>query len=70
MRRMSAIFLPILAVIAAVFGLYYVYLGVQTARTGEKGAAAILIVFGFAGFALGMALWRVIRLLQERASSR
>ncbi len=70
MRRMSAVFLPILSIIAAVFGLYYMYLGVQTAREGEKGAAAILVVFGFAGVALGMALWRVIRMLEQRARQR
>jgi hypothetical protein len=61
MKRMSAYFLPVLAALATMFGFFYIYAAIRPLRTGDTGTAVFLLVFGFGGVALGVALWTTWR---------
>jgi hypothetical protein len=67
MRRFTLYFLPAVAVAGSVFGLFYGWVGVQSLVRGETGVGIFLLVFGFGGIALGVALWSVWRRLVQQA---
>ena len=54
--------LPFLALFSIAFGAVYTYVGVRTILLGAAGWGGAIIVFGIAGMALGVALWRARRL--------
>jgi hypothetical protein len=51
--------LPILALSAVAFGIVYVYVGVHAIILGAPAWGAAILVFGLAGVALGVTLWRL-----------
>ena len=57
---------PATAVIAAVFGVVYGWIGVQALLAGGGWFGVLLVVFGFGGVALGLALWRTWRTILVR----
>jgi len=62
--------LPAAAVFAAAFGAVYGWIGVLSLVNGAGWFGALLVVFGVAGVALGIALWRAWRLGSKRAGGR
>lgn len=70
MKSLSLVMVPFIAAMALVFGGWYVYLGIAAARKGNLPGAAFAIVFGIAGIALGLALFRARRLLRSNLQSR
>jgi hypothetical protein len=62
--------LPAAAIFAAAFGGIYGWIGVKALLGGAGWFGVLLIVFGVAGVALGLALWRGWRLIAKRAGSR
>ena len=59
--------LPAAAIFAALFGAVYSWIGVQSLVNGSGWFGVLLLVFGIAGIALGLALWRAWRLVAKRA---
>jgi hypothetical protein len=66
MKRVSLYFLPALAVIAVLFGSFYVWTGLNVLRQGHLGMAALVTVFGVGGIAMGVALWTISRQFARR----
>ena len=69
MRRFAAVVMPILTVMTALIGVYFIYVGARTIATGRYTA----IGFGFAGFGgvgfiLAIALWSVRKQILARMS--
>lgn len=60
--------LPAAAIFAVAFGIVYGWIGVKATLAGAGWFGALLIVFGIAGVALGLALWRAWRLVSKRAA--
>ena len=68
MARLGLLLVPLLAIFAAVSGLYYSFNGARALARQEWGTGALLILLGLIGLALGLALWTVVRqLLRRRA---
>ena len=59
--------LPAAAIFAVAFGGVYGWIGVNSTLAGAGWFGVLLIVFGVAGIALGLALWRAWRLVSKRA---
>ena len=59
--------LPAAAVFAVAFGAVWGWIGVQALISGAVWFGVLLVVFGIAGVALGLALWRAWRLVVDRA---
>jgi hypothetical protein len=70
MRRIGLYFLPAIAAAAIIFGLFYIWIGIQTIMRGESATAAFLFAFGIGGLALGSALWSVWRKFFKAASRK
>lgn len=66
-QRYSLYFIPAVGIAAAVFGLFYGYIGVQTLIRGDGKLATFFFVFGFGGIVLGLALFSVWRQLVRKA---
>jgi hypothetical protein len=61
MKRLSMMFLPIIAVGAMLMGGINLYAGAKTLIAGDRGTGLFLLAFGMCGIALGLALWNVWR---------
>jgi hypothetical protein len=59
--------MPAAAIFAALFGAVYGWIGVKAVLGGAGWFGVLLIVFGVAGVALGLALWRAWRMVSKRA---
>ena len=59
--------LPAAAVFAVAFGAVWGWIGVRALIGGAGQFGVLLVVFGIAGVALGLALWRAWRLVVNRA---
>jgi len=59
--------MPAAAIFAAAFGVVYGWIGVNALIAGAGWFGVLLVVFGVAGVALGLALWRAWRLITKRA---
>lgn len=70
MTRLSLLFMKLLAGAAALFGIFYLLTAVKTLRAGEWAATGILALFGIAGIALGIGLWRGHAFITGRAPNR
>jgi hypothetical protein len=57
-RGFSYRLVPALAAAAALFGLIWGWIGINAAIHGGGPVAYLLIVFGFGGIVLALALWR------------
>lgn len=66
MKRFSIVFLPIIAVAAALFGICYLWIGVRTVMAHNMGPGLLVVAFGIAGIALGAALWSAWRQFMAR----
>ena len=66
MRSFTLYFLPAIAVSAVVFGLFYGWVGIQSLGRGEVGVGIFLLVFGFGGIALGVAMLSACSLRPSR----
>jgi hypothetical protein len=69
MRRLALYFLPAAAAAAAIFGLFYGWIGFQAIRGGAGWVGYLLLVFGFGGITLGTALWTAWRKVVEQIRS-
>ncbi len=69
MKSLSMKLVPIIGAIALLFGGWYVYLGAVAARAGNLPMGAFAAVFGIAGIALGLSLFRARRLLRGNAGA-
>lgn len=70
MKGLSLKLVPVLGAIAILFGATYLYAGAKAVIAGERMGGAFAAVFGFAGIALGLALFRARRLLRAHAEAR
>lgn len=70
MSKVVLYFLPATGVIAAIFGAFYVWIAIAALRNGAGWVGVLLLVFGFAGIALGAALWNAWRMMLARARGR
>ncbi len=61
--------MPAAAVFAAAFGVVYGWIGVNALIAGAGWFGVLLLVFGVAGVALGVALWRAWRLVAKRVGN-
>lgn len=59
--------MPVMAVVAGAAGVIYSWIGVRALIDGGGWAGGLLLVFGIAGIALGLALWNAWRLVTNRA---
>lgn len=59
--------LPTAAVFAVAFGAVRGWIGVRALIGGAGQFGVLLVVFGIAGVALGLSLWRAWRLVVDRA---
>lgn len=59
--------LPTAGAMAVVFGIVYGWVGINALVHGGGWVAGVLIVFGFAGVTLGLALWRAWRMVGRRS---
>jgi hypothetical protein len=59
--------MPAAAIFAAAFGAVYGWIGVKALIDGAGWFGVLLLVFGVAGIALGLALWRAWRMITKRA---
>jgi hypothetical protein len=59
--------LPAAAVFAVALGAVWGWVGVQALIAGAGWFGVLLVVFGIAGVALGLALWRAWRMIAHRA---
>ncbi len=69
MRGLSYRIVPALAVAAALFGVVWGWIGINAAIHDGGPVAYLLILFGFGGIVLSMALWRTWKLVRERAKA-
>jgi hypothetical protein len=67
MRRFALYFLPASGVAAAIIGAFYGWIGIQAVRGGAGWFGILLVVFGFGGITLGIALMNAWRKFVERA---
>lgn len=70
MKGLSVKLVPLIGAIAILFGASYLYAGAKAILAGERLGGAFAAVFGFAGIALGIALFRALRLLRAHAAAR
>ena len=70
MKGLSLKLVPVIGAISLLFGASYLYAGAKAALAGERIGGAFAAVFGFAGIALGLALFRALRLLRAHAAAR
>lgn len=70
MKGLSLKLVPLVGVIAILFGASYLYAGAKAMLAGERMGGVFVAVFGFAGLALGLALFRALRLLRAHAAAR
>lgn len=68
MALIAIVFVPFLSVMAFLLGAYFLAAGVKVFMAGEIAAAAFVFVFGLAGVAMSLALWRVRRGLRRSAA--
>lgn len=61
MRPTTHRFLPLVALLAFLYGGGYVWLGVARLRGGESTRGLFDLLFGVVGIALAATLWRVRR---------
>ena len=66
-RRTIFYVMPAMAVVAAAAGVIYGWIGVHALIEGAGWAGVLLVVFGVAGVALGLALWNAWRLVSRGA---
>lgn len=59
--------LPAAAIFATAFGAVYGWIGVKALFAGAGWIGGLFVVFGVAGVALGLALWRAWRMVSRRA---
>lgn len=59
--------MPAMAVVAGAAGVIYGWIGVRALIGGAGWVGGLLLVFGVAGIALGLALWNAWRLVTKRA---
>lgn len=70
MKGLSLKLVPVIGVIAILFGAMYVYAGLKALVARDWMGGVFAAVFGFAGVALGLALFRAMRLLRAHAAAR
>lgn len=70
MKGLSVKLVPVIGVIAILFGASYLFAGAKALIDGERAGGAFAAVFGFAGIALGLALFRAMRVLRAHAATR
>jgi hypothetical protein len=63
--RIIAAIAPLLAALTLAFGGLHLYYGIVAARAGNWPFALFYAVFGIAGIALAVALWRVRRQISQ-----
>ena len=63
---MSWYVLPLIAIGAAIFGFVWIWIGANAAMHEGGPVAYLLIVFGFGGIVLGLALWNTWRSMTSR----
>lgn len=71
-RNISYTLVPALAIFAALFGLVWGWIGISSAINGGGPVSFLLILFGFGGIVLALALWQTwkkIRAGQNRLGS-
>ncbi len=66
MRGLSYKIVPIFAAAAALFGVVWGWVGINAAIHGGGPVAYLLILFGFGGIVLSMALWRTWKMVRAR----
>jgi hypothetical protein len=59
--------MPAAAIFAVAFGAIWGWIGIQALIGGAGRFGVLLVVFGIAGVALGLSLWRAWRLVVNRA---
>lgn len=59
--------MPAMALVAGAAGVIYGWIGVRALIEGAGWVGGLLLVFGVAGVALGLALWNAWRLVTKRA---
>lgn len=65
-RPLSYTLVPALALAAALFGLVWGWIGIKAAVAGGGPVAYLLILFGFGGIVMALALWRTWRTITAR----
>ena len=70
MKRLSLTLVPVIGAIAILFGATYLYAGAKAVIAGDWMGGVFAGVFGFAGVALGLALFRALRVLRAHAATR
>lgn len=70
MKGLSLKLVPLIGVIAMLFGATYMYAGAKAVLAGDRMGGAFALVFGFAGLALGIALFRALRVLRAHVAAR
>ena len=68
MRSSSRYLLPGVAIVAGLVGLVWGWIGLNAAIHGGGMFAVLLIVFGFGGIVLSLALWRTWRTISRPRS--
>lgn len=66
MKSISLNLVPALAIASALFGLVWGWIGINAAIHGGGPVAYLLILFGFGGIVLALALWRTWRSIAQQ----
>jgi hypothetical protein len=67
MSRLKFAIIPVLAAASLVFGLVWGWIGINAAFHEGGPVAYLLILFGFGGIVLALALWRAWRVVAPQA---
>ena len=67
-RNISFTLIPAVAIAAALFGLVWGWIGISAAINGGGPVAYLLILFGFGGLVLALALWQTWKKIRNAAA--